>query len=101
MVITDEFVFFYGTSEVFSNWHPSKFKHRGVTFANSEQAMMYCKAELMQDTAIMAETRRISDPYKVKQIGRKVKPWNQSLWDSKKLDISHDIQFLSFQLMPN
>lgn len=41
---TGEIVPFYGTSFVFSNFHPAKFTANGVDFNCSEQYFMYQKA---------------------------------------------------------
>ena len=40
--------FFWQSSSPFSNWHPAKFKDdNGRTFYNSEQYMMYKKANFI------------------------------------------------------
>lgn len=91
MKITNKFLFFYGTAEVFSNWHPVAFSMNGVTFRNSEQAMMYYKAKLMGDTTSMVKILNTPDPYAVKKLGREIKPWDDHKWNSDKLNVMVDI----------
>ena len=96
MLITDKYLFFYATSEIYSNWHPAKFKYDNIVFSNSEQAMMYAKAKLMGDNDSIKKIKKTSDPYKVKRLGRSIKPWKEQLWISKRLSLVIDILYAKF-----
>jgi ribA/ribD-fused uncharacterized protein len=96
MLRTDTHLFFYATSEIYSNWHPCKFKYDKILFANSEQAMMYAKAKLMGDELSMSKIKKTSDPFKVKKLGREISPWKDALWISKRLELVSDICYEKF-----
>lgn len=96
MLQTPTYLFFYATSEIYSNWHPCRFRYDGLVFANSEQAMMYAKAKLMNDKESIIKIKKEPDPYKVKRLGRSIKPWNESLWISKRLSLVSDILYAKF-----
>jgi ribA/ribD-fused uncharacterized protein len=97
MLITEQYLFFYSTTEVYSNWYPCRFRYDKITFANSEQAMMYAKAKLMKDEDSMAKIKKESDPFKVKRLGRNITPWKEALWVSKRLEIVSDICYEKFK----
>lgn len=92
---TEKFVFFWETADIYSNWHPAKFRMNGHTFANSEQAMMYEKAKLMGDENIMAKVLKTTNPKSVKALGREVKPWKKH-----RLEIMTNICLAKFKANP-
>lgn len=47
-----KYTFFWLTPSPFSQWHPSIFKVKEVSFTSSEQFMMYCKAKLFNDEEV-------------------------------------------------
>lgn len=96
MLITDKYLFFYATSEIYSNWHPAKFKYDNIVFSNSEQAMMYAKAKLMGDQDSIVKIKKTADPYNVKRLGRNIKPWKEQLWISKRLSLVVDVLYAKF-----
>lgn len=96
MLTTNTHLFFYATSEIYSNWHPCRFRYDNMVFSNSEQAMMYAKAKLMKDEASIIKIKKQPDPYLVKRLGRKISPWNESLWISKRLALVSDICYAKF-----
>ncbi len=53
---------------------------RGKKYDNNEQWMMAAKAWLMNDLATLIEIHKIHDPKAIKALGRKVKPFNEALW---------------------
>lgn len=100
----EKFTFFWGGP--FSQWYPSQF--RGYDFYNSwtsfntaEQYMMAFKAMVFADNeksqAILDEIR----PAIQKALGRKVKNFNQEVWDQVKLDIVFNGNVLKFSNNPN
>ncbi len=43
------YTFFFHLTSPFSNFHPSKFEYKGITFISNEQFMMYSKAKNFHD----------------------------------------------------
>lgn len=78
----DNFVFFWGSSNVFSNWHPSPFNYRGIQFAQNEQWMMYGKAMLFGDKEKAREILEETDPKENKRQGREVSGFVESVWNN-------------------
>lgn len=100
MRVTEKYVFFWETADIYSNWYPARFRFEGHTFTNSEQAMMYEKAKLMGDTASMGKILKTTNPKKVKQLGREIKPWNEKLWEKNRLPIMTKICLVKFRANP-
>lgn len=48
----EKFTFFWHSPSPFSQWHPSLFELKGITFTSGEQFMMFCKAKLFKDEDI-------------------------------------------------
>lgn len=99
MKITDKHVFFW--SGVFSNWHPCEFKveteGQDITFFNSEQYFMYMKAKLFGDDEIAAEIlHKGVDPKTAKDLGRKVKNYDDKVWNEKRYQVMVDACYLKF-----
>jgi ribA/ribD-fused uncharacterized protein len=59
----------------------------GTEFPTCENFMMYCKARLFNDAAIAEQIRTQQDPAKVKALGRKVKNFDETIWDQHKFNI--------------
>lgn len=81
MLRTDEFTFFWGAADPFSNWHPAPFTHRDLRFAQAEQWMMLCKARLFGDDAMAAAILAEADPAINKKQGRKVRGFVAQEWN--------------------
>ena len=58
-----------------------KGKNQKVVIHNSETAIMLEKASLMDDKDIFEKLKHSKHPSYSKKLGRKVKNWNQKLWD--------------------
>lgn len=101
MKTTDQFVLFWRTPEVYSNWHPATF-HAGkvLVFANSEQYMMWAKAWIMGDAemalAMLFETR----PRTLKAMGREVQNYREALWVKHRLAVMVSGCYLKFSQNP-
>lgn len=81
MKITDEFVFFWGKEDVFSNFYYSPFKHQGILFKWSEQAVMYRKAKLFGADKIAEQILKAQTPKACKDLGRSREiPFDESVW---------------------
>ena len=52
-----------------------------------EQYMMYKKAELFNDDRTAAEIMGVSDPKKIKALGRKVRNFREEIWNQYKFEI--------------
>lgn len=85
-----------------SNWCESKFsvitfEGETVSFECAEQYLMWRKALLFHDDETAKEI--ISTPYDPKQykaLGRKVKNFDQELWDCNKVSIMEDALYYKF-----
>ena len=99
MKITDRFILFYGS--VFSQWAATPFQENGKTFSTAEQYMMYHKAMLMGDIGTANAILDTTHPDEQKALGRKIKPWNQALWDEHKFNIVLQGNLLKFAQVPN
>lgn len=89
MRVTDMFVFFYGSSEIYSNWYKIGFTVEGVRYANTEQFMMAEKARIFLDNETLAKIMREPDPYKVKKLGREVKNFSEATWITHRDDVMY------------
>ena len=88
---TDKYTFFYGTSQCFSNWHPSIFKDdNGIEYNCSEQWMMACKARLFGDESILEEIMSTRSPRIQKEMGRRIKNFNSAKWDAVSRDLVYE-----------
>ena len=93
----NKYTFFYKTRHPFSNWHPAKFTDQnGVQYTCSEQYMMYQKAMLFGDSEIAQEILMAPDPRDQKELGRKVKGFDSSVWEKHAKQIVYDGCALKF-----
>lgn len=79
-----------------SQWWISEFESDGKKFSSAEQWMMYQKALLFNDQEIAATILITLDPAKVKQLGRKVKGFDENIWKSNCYDIVVEGNSLKF-----
>lgn len=86
--------FFYGG--IFSQFFPCTFTEMGVTYNSAEQYMMAQKALLFDDIKTYDKIMSLSNPYKIKALGRLVKNFNQEIWDKHKEDIVFNGNLLKF-----
>ena len=71
----------------FSNWYPSKFTVDGIEYTCSEQYYMRYKALYFHDKKSAAAIMATTSPAVMKQIGRSVKGFDKSEWDTVKTDV--------------
>ena len=64
-----------------SNWYMSKFLIDGITYSSMEQYMMFMKAKVFKDEKIAAQILRTSDVAMIKELGRSVSNYNNSVWN--------------------
>ena len=86
--------FFYGG--IFSQFFPCTFTEMGVSYNSAEQYMMAQKALLFDDIKTYDKIMSLSNPYKIKALGRLVKNFNQEIWDKHKEDIVFNGNLLKF-----
>lgn len=63
-----------------SNWYPSRFSVNGKVYSSMEQYMMYQKAVCFHDTSIAAKIMNTHDVSEIKQLGRLVSGYNDTIW---------------------
>lgn len=80
----------------FSNWYRSTFEYGSYIFVNSEQFFMWQKALLFGDKEIADTIVCTVDPKEIKALGRRVKNFNQRLWDSVKYDLMYLANYLKY-----
>ena len=76
-------VFFHnadGPYGFLSNWHISWFEVDGFSYSSMEQYMMHQKALMFGDVETAIEIVNAKDPSKIKALGRKVKPFDSTVW---------------------
>lgn len=96
----ETFTFFWQEKSPFSQWHRAKFTINNQEFTCCEQYMMYQKAMLFGDHKIAAEILIATHPKDHKSLGRKVKNFNASMWDSKCKQIVYDGNYAKFTQNP-
>ncbi|KAF2480228.1 hypothetical protein BDY17DRAFT_327201 [Neohortaea acidophila] len=112
--VTEKYVLFFGFDGpepecCLQQWYPSPFvekvdeseaKRSGTSaerkFKTSEQYMMFHKALLMGDAEVAGEVLECQTPGEAKGLGRKVKNFQQTLWDKHCDDIVEQGQYLKF-----
>ena len=81
MKVTDKYVFFWGGP--FSNFAPVEevIEFDGFRFPTSEHVFMYMKAKTFNDDEIAEKIKSTSDPKTAKKLGRKVREFNEQVWE--------------------
>lgn len=99
-----EKLFFWGHTEHGSkvtkacllNFYPCEFEFNGKTFNFSEQCFMYQKAMLFNDFNVAEQILNETDVRKIKALGRKVKDFDNELWDKHKEDFMYNACYAKF-----
>ncbi|MBR6400378.1 MAG: NADAR family protein [Firmicutes bacterium] len=104
------YVFFWGhhpspngviTKSCFSQWFKSSFEYEGRTYCCMEQFMMAHKAILFKDEKTLDEIMKTFDPAQIKSLGRKVKNFDEKLWDEYKFSIVYTGNLAKFSQNPD
>ena len=71
------------------NWYFSPFIKNEIRFINNEQYFMWEKQQLFDNTNVSLEKNILetTNPALIRNLGRLVKNFNQTVWDTKKYDI--------------
>ncbi|MFC2661713.1 MAG: NADAR family protein [Eubacterium sp.] len=64
-----------------SNWYEAEFTIDGKTFTSIEQYMMYRKAVVFHDEEHAQKVLSLTDAREIKAIGRKVRNYNDTVWN--------------------
>lgn len=64
-----------------SNWYLSPFVVDGISFSSMEQFMMYRKAVCFGDSDNAAQILKTEDVAAIKELGRQVSGYDESLWN--------------------
>lgn len=92
MRVTEKFVFFWGKDDIYSNFYYSAFRHQGIVFKWSEQAIMYRKAKLFGAHDICRKIMRASTPKECRDLGRSRDiPFDNDIWDKNKMRIYEEV----------
>ena len=91
MRIENNTIYFYGSSEPFSNQYKCDFKIGNVTFNCSEQALMYSKALYFKDTETAEKILKTKNPRKQKELGRQVSNYEDKMWSDVRQNIMTEI----------
>lgn len=99
-----KYVFFWGhtqkdneiTKTCFSQWYPCTFVVDGITYYTAEQYMMAQKALLFQDEDIFHEIMEAKHPKEYKALGRKIRGFDEKVWNEKKGQIVIEGNYAKF-----
>lgn len=94
------YTFFWGASDVLSNWHLSEFVVGSIKFNRNEQHMMYRKSLLFGDTVTAAKILREPDAKRQKDLGQQVTPWVESVWVANRMRIMVEGLYAKFSQNP-
>ncbi|ROT32593.1 NADAR family protein [Micromonospora sp. HM5-17] len=71
----------------FSQWWPAPFVVDGVRYATAEHYMMAGKARLFGDDTIAAQVLVAPSPGAAQALGRRVRGFDQEVWDAHRFDL--------------
>ncbi len=99
-----KFLFFYGSKmnfeqigkECLSQWYECDFIVDGTEYSTAEQYMMAQKALLFNDKKSFYKIMAADSPREYKAIGRRIKGFNQDVWDKHKYDIVYKGNYAKF-----
>ena len=80
----------------FSNWYPCKFEYLGIKFNSSEQALMWRKARLFADEEAERKILSTNDQRYIRQVGRQVKLYNDTIWSHLRYKYMVEILYEKF-----
>ena len=89
-----DYIFFWGhtsnngiTKACFSQWYKSYFIVDDIKYSTAEQFMMAQKALLFNDLDTYNKIIKTDNPSECKSLGRKVKNFNEEIWNENKYNI--------------
>ena len=75
------------TTACFSQWYDCYFEVDGMQYHTTEQYMMASKARLFGDEEVCQKIMMAPNPFDYKKLGRKIRGFDQALWDANKYSI--------------
>lgn len=97
---TDQFVFFWKPPAPYSQWTPSIFRVDGLTYVCAEQFMMAEKARLFHDQEICDQIMATPDPWRHRQLGRRVHGFVESIWLAHRSEVVYRGSMAKFSQDP-
>jgi len=90
-----DYLFFWGHTpsgpgigkHVLSQWWPARFVIGGIGYASAEHYMMAEKARLFGDEETRAGILAAPDPARAKALGRRVRGFDDKLWEQRRVPI--------------
>jgi len=82
---------------IFSQWYHSPFQVYSTNYKNAEQYMMHMKAKLFNDEEIAEQIISKSNPKIIKALGRKIRNFNEEIWNEEKVGIVKTGNFHKFK----
>ncbi len=70
-----------------SQWWPASFQIDGILYPTAEHYMMAEKARLFGDIVILEKILRASGPPQVKKLGRKIRHFDDAVWQRHRFEI--------------
>jgi len=98
MKIKDGYYLFYGS--VFSNFYPCSIVYKDETYPTSEHVFMRIKAEKFGDFEIAEKILEAKTPQDAKKLGRKVKNYDDVVWNECREQAMYDACFAKFSQNP-
>ncbi len=95
--ITDTHHFFWGGP--FSNWYPCEIKYKGFTFANTEQAFMWEKANHFNDPFVATQILNTPSPHANKALGRQVQGFDAEEWSRVCFQYMVDVNIPKWEIL--
>ena len=80
----------------FSNWYACEFKYMGIKFNSSEQALMWTKANIFQDSIVAENILSTTNQKRIRELGRTVKNYDDVIWSKDRYNIMVDILYAKF-----
>lgn len=92
----EQFTFFYRSENPFSQWYPSFFQVKDITYNCAEQYMMHQKALLFGDTEMAEKIMLAQKPRDQKAFGRKVRNFEAQIWQENAKRIVYEASHAKF-----
>lgn len=96
----NRFTFFFTEASPFSQWYRCAFTVGAHTYNCAEQYMMHGKALLFGDAAVAAQIMDAGHPRTHKALGRKVAPYDETIWRANRERIVLDGNRAKFTQSP-
>ena len=99
---SSNFLFFFRAQSIYSQWHHRSFTtDNGEVFNTAEQFMMVSKARLFGDHECATKIMTSRNPLVQKRLGRKVKNFNQDVWEANREAIVFNANMYKFAQHPD